>query len=218
MRVRWPIRVAVFLFIGVLFSTPAGAQDPALSEDNEIVAQRWRDLALTTDSEVAFERFIHMAQTGQLGDDVTNANVGILKNHVRVELVRAGAPVKVLLLTPKDAAQGVCRFFNIEPREGATASDVARVGHALDEVFAEDPFRLAYDFYNATPGGDPIPTLAMAWGDGGWRGVRRVVERRIVALAGLTYTIGVIVALAVALLGSLVLLWGSTPAIRPPAQ
>jgi hypothetical protein len=204
------VRVAVFLLLGWLCSA-AVAQDPALTEKNEIVAQRRADLALTRDSEVAFERFIHMAQTGQLGEDVSNANVGILKNHVRVELVRPGAPVKVLLLTPKGSNQAVCRYFDIAAGDGATAGDVARVGQALDAVFGADPFQLAYDVFNASPGGDPLPSLAEAWAYGGWRGVLHGFERRTVALAGLPYTIVVIVALAAAFLTSLWLLWGSTP-------
>ena len=211
MSARRAVCVAVFLLVALLRNLPAGAQDPALSEEHELVAQRWRDLALTKDSEVAFERFIHMAQTGQMGHDVTNANVGILKNHVRVELVRAGAPVKLLLLTPKDSTQTASRYFHIEAGEGATASDVARVGRALDEVFAEDPFQLAYDFFNAAPGGAPIPSLADAWVYGGWTGVLHGLGRRMAALAGIPYTVAVIVALTTALACSLVLLCGSTP-------
>lgn len=209
---RCAICTAVALLIGLLCSAPAGAGDAALPEGDEIVAQRWRDLALTEDSATAFERFIQMAQRGQLGDEVVNANVGILKNHVRVELVPApGAQRKLFLLTPKDSTQTLCRYFNIDPGDGATASDAARLGAALDAAFADDPFRLAYDFFNAVPGGDPLPSLAAAWHNSGWKGVLRGLVRRTVALAGLPYTVAVIGALAAALLASLWLLWGGPP-------
>ena len=211
MRQRWSAGAASFLFIGLLWNSSAGADDSAPTDPNEVLAERWLDLALTRDSEVGFQRFIHMAQTGQLGDDVTNANVGVFKNHARVELVRGAAPLKLFLLTPKNATQTISRYFSIEPGDGATASDVVRVGKALDAAFGGDPFQLAYDFFNATLGGDPIPSLAEAWTNGSWRGVRRGLERLMVALAGLPYTIAVIVALVAALLASLVLLWGSMP-------
>ena len=208
--------VASILIIGLLAAAPAGAQnaaaapDAAVTDDSEVLAQRWRDLALTTDSDAAFERFIHMAQTGELGADVTNANVGVIKNHARVELVPApGASRKLFLLTPKDATQTLCRYFNIEPGEGATASDAARVGRALDAAFGEDPFQLAYDFFNAVPGGAALPSLADAWRRSGWSGVLHGLERRTVGLAGLPYTVAVIGALAAALVASLWLLWGA---------
>jgi hypothetical protein len=195
--------VAAFLIIGFLWNGSAVAQE------RDALAGRWCDLALTKDSEAGFERFLHMAQTGQLGKDVSNANVGVFKNYARLELVRGNAPKKVFLLTPRTSATRVCRYFTIEPGDGATASDVARVGHALDEAFGEDPFQLAYDFFNAPPGGDPLPSLVDAWESGGWHGVVRGLERRMAALAGIQYTIAVIVALTVALLASLLLLWAS---------
>jgi hypothetical protein len=202
-------RLAALLVIGLSWNSYAVAQE------GEAVARRWRDVALTKDSEVGFERFLHMAQTGQLGEDVQNANVGVFKNYARLELVGGDAPKKVFLLTPKSSTTTGSRYFNIEPGEGATSGDVARVAQALDAAFGEDPFQLAYDFFNAPPGGDPIPRLVDAWRSGGWRGVVRGLERRMAALAGLRYTVAVIVALAAALLASLWLLWASQP---PPVR
>ncbi len=204
------VGLAAVLAVGLMWNHPAAGQSTPAGGD-EGVSRRWPDLALTTNCEAGFRRFIHMAQTGQLGRDVTNANVGILKNHVRVELVRGGTSNKLLLLTPKSGGQTMARYFNIEPGEGATATDVARVGQALDEAFDADPFELAYDFFNAVPAGDPIPRLADAWAYGGWAGVMRTVERRMAALVGPRYTIAVIVGVGASLLASLVLLWGSTP-------
>jgi len=209
MSIRGSLHLAALLCIASCCNVPAWAQAPALSEHDEIVAQRWRDLALTRDSEAAFERLIRMAQAGQLGDDVTNANVGIVKNHVRVELVRAGAPMKVLFLTPKGSTPGMSRYFAVTPGDAATARDAARVGHALDLVFDVDPFQRAYDFFNVAPGGAPLPSLFEAWTFDGWRGVTRGLERRMAALASLTYTVAVIVALSASFLASLWVLWGA---------
>ena len=200
---------AVFLVLSLRCNAPADAHEKA--SDAEVLAERWADLALTTNCEAGFRRFMHMAQTGQIGADVTNANIGVMKNHVRLELVRTGAPNKLLLLTPKSSAHSPARYFNIEPGPGVTADDVARVARGLDQAFGEDPFQLTYDFFSAVPGGDPIPRLIDAWTSDGWKGVMRALERRMAALAGLRYTMGVIVALGTALLASLFVLWGSTP-------
>jgi hypothetical protein len=203
--------LAFFLVIGVAWVASAGVQELAQPQDSEIVAGRWRDLALTKTCEVGFQRFIQMAQAGMLGSDVTNANVGVFKNHARVELVRSQAPNILLQLTPKQSTATNSRYFTIEPGEGATASDVVRVARALDEAFSEDPFELAYDFFNASRSGDPIPGLGAAWVTDGSRGVLRALSRQVAALVSLTYTIAVLAALAMALVASLLLLWGSTP-------
>ena len=169
-----------------------------------------QDLALTTESEFEFQRLIHSAQTGALGDDVTNANVFVLKNRVRVELVRTGGASKTLLLRHKASAQSWCRYFDIEPGEGATPADAARLGKVLDAAFAEDPFHVAWDFFGVYAH-EPIPSLAQAWRDGGRKGVQRVLESYLIAATGVGYAIAVISAVAVGLSASLVLLWGAAP-------
>jgi hypothetical protein len=166
-----------------------------------------QSLALTTDSEEGFRRVIRMAQTGQLGDEVTNANVAIAHDHARLELVRAARPSQVFLLTR--AVDTTTRYFDVAPVEGAVASDVERVGRALAEAFREDPFRVAGLEESHARG--VIPGLGEAWADGGWRGVVHACERRMMVLASLGYTIGVIAVLALAMLASLALLWGSAP-------
>jgi hypothetical protein len=195
----------LFLLVSLLWNVQGSAQDAP-------------GLMLTTDSEAAFQRLIRMAQTGQLGDDVTNANVGIVKNRAVVELVRTGAPTKLLYLTPKSSTDGTSRYFDVTPGEGARASDVARVGKALDDVFGEAPFQLAPEFFDAVPGGVPIRPLADAWRFGGWRGVMHALERHTVALAGRAYAIGVTVGLAAGMLASLLLLWGSNPPRSAPGR
>lgn len=189
-RAAW---ASAFVLLALLWNQPVSAQD----------------LMLPKDSEAGFLRFMQMAQTGQLGDDVINANVGVFKTWVQVELVRQGAPKKLLYLKPKSTTQAFSRYFDIEAGEGTTASDVVRVGRALDAVFADDPFELTLDLFNTTP--DRIPRLADAWAYGGWRGVFRALQRRMVAMAGLTYTVAVIATLVAGLLVTLVLLWGSMP-------
>jgi hypothetical protein len=188
-----------------------GAEATHSAEGSEAIAGRWRDLALTKDCEEGFRRFMHMAETGQLGSDVTNANVGVFKNHARVELVRGAAPIIVLFLSPPQPGGGNSRYFTVEPGPRATADDVGRVARALDAVFREDPFELAYDFFNASPGGAPIPSLWEAAASDGWRGVVRVLARQTASLASAGYTMVVIVLVSTALIANLLLLWGSTP-------
>lgn len=190
MRLARLTRVVSFLLV---WNAPAIAQDVTLSKD----------------CEEGFRRLMHLAQGGQLGDDVSNANIGIAGNQVRLELVRTGAPNKQLLLTPKRSPHEISRYFDVAAGDGATASDVERVGRALDDVFRKDPFHVLG--VEGPPTGDPIPSLTEAWAYGGWRGVLRVCERRMMVLAGLEYTIAVIVALAFVSLASLVLLWASIP-------
>lgn len=182
----------LFLLSAPLWNAAAAGQDLALSKE---------------DCEAGFRRFMHMAESGQLGPDVTNANVGVADGPVRVELVRTGPPI-VLLLTPKRSAHAISRYFDIEPGENATAADVARVGKALDECFWENPYRLAG---LESPPGVSVPGIAEAWAYGGVRGVKRALEQRMMVLAGLPYTVVVIVTLSAASLASVILLWGSMP-------
>ena len=184
---------------GLLSKVPAAGQD---------------DLTLTTACEAGFRRFIQLAQSGRLGDDVSNANVGVIGNQVRVELVRSEAPATVFLLTPKRTTQAVSRYFEVVPSGGATAEDVARVGRVLDEVFPTDPFQITG--FEGSPTGDVVPGLVAAWSTDGWRAALRVLERRMVVLASLAYTVGVIVVLALASLAGIALMWGSMPSRPSP--
>jgi len=168
-----------------------------------------QDLSLTRDCEVGFRQFISLAEAGRLGTDVSDANVAIADNQVRVELLRAGAPNKLLFLTRKRSPESRSRYFDIALGEGATADDLDRVGKALDEVFSSDPFQIIG--LEASPDGEPIPSLIEAWGHDGWRGVARAYERQTMVLASVRYTVAVIVLVALALLVSLALLWGSRP-------
>lgn len=168
-----------------------------------------QELTLTTDSEESFRRFISIAQSGKLGDDVSNANVALIGAQARVELVRGGAPVKVLVLTPKRSKQTVSRYFDIAPGENATSEDVQLVGRVLDECFTEDPFQFAG--LEESLAGGPMPGIGEAWTYGGWRGVRRVFERRMMTLASLEYTVAVSVGLLLGFVASLGVLWVTNP-------
>ncbi len=178
--------VASFLLSGLFWSRSATA----------------RDFALTKDCEDGFRRFIHMAQVGQLGDDVTNANIGVFGDRAHVELVRRAAPNKVLFLTPKMSPQTICRYFDIAPGDGSNPSDVVRVGKALDEVFGHDPFEVpGLEAWSVSPRceyGQRLALLSCALG-------------RMMVPASIQYTIGVIMALALVLFASVVLLCGSSP-------
>ena len=170
-----------------------------------------QDMALGADCEAGFRRFIQMAQSGRLGATVTNANVGIVMNYARVELLCEGMPNKHLLLKPTSSAKRVPLYSPAHGGGGAAANVGAGGGKALDEAFAHDPFQFPEGFVEAVPGDDSIPRLTDAWVNDGWRGVVRVVERQMLALAGVSYTIRVIVALAIGLLASLVVILVSTP-------
>ena len=175
------------------------------------IAAPAQDLTLTTDSEPGFWRLIDAAQAGQLGDEVTNANVGAC---FRQGAHRAGpqgrARARCLHVTRKRSAQPLSRFFDIERGAGATADDAARVGKVLDAAFHDDPFVVSFDFFGAG-GGASFPSLAEAWKYGGWKRALRVLESRLTTPAGVRYTIAVILASASAVLASLILLWGSEP-------
>jgi hypothetical protein len=83
----------------------------------------------------------------------------------------------------------------------------------LDEIFPSDPFVVAG--FEAAPGGEAIPGFAEAWTDGGWRGVVRVFERRMMAFASVEYTAGLLVVLAIGIIATLALLWGAVPEREP---
>jgi hypothetical protein len=184
---------AVFVLLASLLGSDVSAQD----------------LMLTEACEQGFRRLIRMAESGRLGEDVTNANVGVEKTRVRVELVRAGAPSVIVWLGPKTSAAALARFFDVRAGEGATHADLVRVGNALDQIFLVDPFAVAG--YEAHPGGEAIPGFAEAWSDGGWRGVRRILERRMMAFASVEYTLVVLAVVAIGVVATLVLLWGAVP-------
>lgn len=171
-------------------------------------------LMLTRYSELGFLRLMHMARHGQLGGDVVNANVGIVKDSVRLELVVRGVANRVLLLMPAGPDDRASRYFHIEPQQGASAEDVARVGRALDEAFGDNPFQIAPGFFNVVPGRERMPDLAEVWEYAGWRGVLLVGERRIAEVASLPYTVTVILVLVGAVAASLFLLWASPPPDR----
>src|SRR5262245_3256008 len=95
---------------------------------------------LTKNSESGFRRFIEATQRGELGEDVSNANIAVAKSRVELELVRPGQASKRLTLAAKDHTQDLSRYFRIDPGEGATAADAAQVGKLLDRTFATDPF------------------------------------------------------------------------------
>ena len=198
-----PLRLPLF----AVLSLAAAGGSQALFHAGRVMAQ---DMVLTKSCEAGFRRFIGLAEGGALGDDVTTANVAALGDHARVELVRKQGPVKVLVLKPKRTPHSIARYFDIEAGVNANADDVARVGGALDQAFAEDPFGILGLEAPATTGS--VPGIGEAWAYGGWTAVLDALERRMMILAGLRYTVGVIVALGLGTLASLVLLWGTVPA------
>lgn len=171
-----------------------------------------QELTLTQDSEESFRRFMQLAQQGELGADVHNVNIRVDGVTARIELVRDGAPGKVLVLGPKRSAKAASRYFDITPGDEATATDVAAVGRALDRCFLDDPFQFAGIEESLASG--PPPSFRDAWAYGGWRGLLRVGERRLMAPASLEYTVAMIAALAVGFTMSVLVLWSAPPSSR----
>lgn len=171
-----------------------------------------QELTLQKDCEAGFRHVIRLAQTGVLGADVANANVRVDGQRVELELVRTDAPNKVFRLAPKASAQVFSRYFDIMPSTGAAATDAERIGRALNAAFLEDPFVIVVT--EGSRGDNPIPSILAAWGYGGWHGVARVLERRMMVLATARYTVAVIAFLIVGMCASLAVLWGSVPPPR----
>jgi hypothetical protein len=194
------VRTALVLLIVARASAPLAAQGQGL----------------TKACEPGFLRFIDMAAAGELGDDVVDANVGVMGDQVRIELVRKGVPNKVLRLTLKRSRHTISRYFDITAEEGADESDVRRVGEALDRVFSQDPFRLAG--IEALRGDMPAATFMEAWSYRGWKGVQQAVEQRMMTLLTLPHAVAVIVLLGMALLAGILLLWTAVPPLEKAAD
>lgn len=168
-----------------------------------------QELTLTRDSEANFRRLMYLAQTGTLGADVHNVNIGLDGPRVRLELVRRAGPTGVLMLGPRRAAPTHSRYFEITLHEHATEADRERVGRALDECFPVDPFQFAGLEESLTS--EPLQSMGEAWMYGGWRGVLRALERRAMALASLEYVVAVSGMLALGFTISLLVLWSAAP-------
>jgi hypothetical protein len=187
-----PRAISVSLLLALLSCAgPVAAQELTLS------AERTRGL----------QHFIEAAQAGRLGEDVRNANVGVFKHSVEIELVRTRGPNQHFLLTRKDSTQNRSRYFNVEPGAGATASDAERVGQLVDECLGADPFRPFLDFYGASTRGRPLPSLLTAWRDRGWRGALQAFESHFIAPPGLWQTATIFAMLAALLIAGLIVIW-----------
>jgi len=174
-----------------------------------LAAARADDLALGEDCAAGFRLFMQMAERGELGADVSAANVSVEKTSARIELVRRGAASKRFLLTARRDPGSPARFFDIIPEAGATAADMALVGAALDRAFPADPFALTG--VETVAGAAPTGIVA-AWRSGGWRAVLRAAQHRMMSTVSLAYTVAVIVALVVGTGASLLLLWAPAAA------
>lgn len=170
------------------------------------------DLILTKDCEDGFRRFMEMAQEGRFGNDVEDMNIGIDPKQVQIELVRRDAASKHFLLTVKRSTHAVSRYFDVVLGEGATLADAAQIGRALDEVFPESPFVLPAIGRARNAG--PASGTAGTWSSDSWMGLLHGVAWRMMGPASLEYTVGIIVALALGLLATLVALWIPRPPPR----
>lgn len=163
-----------------------------------------QELTLQKDCETGFRELMRMAQHGALGADVRNANVRVDGPRIDLELVRADAASTFFRLGPKASDQAWSRYFDISLGPGAALADAERVGRALNVAFTTDPFVLVV--MEGGRGDATIPGVVAAWRYGGWYGVARVLERRMIALVSVRYTVIVILALAAALGASVMVL------------
>jgi len=170
------------------------------------------DLALTREAEQGFWRFAEMAESGRFGNDVEDINIGITAKQVQIELVRKDGTRQRFMLSAKRSLRGPSRYFDIVPGEGATDADVERIGEALDEVFARNPFVLPA-VRKPRDAGEALDPVERQPYDS-WRGRLRVIEWRMMAPASLAYAVGVIVALVLGLIATFLALWLSEPPYR----
>ena len=165
------------------------------------------ELALTKESDFGFRQVIMAAQRKELGSDVDNANVGVSKNEVRIELLRSGETIKVLFLRRRaDAASAGHGYFDVLAGAGATDADVQRLAAILDRAFPQDPFAVSTSSVGIGSR-RAIPSVVEAWRDAGARGVWRALTAYALAPAPRAYTIAVVFVLAIGLTASLVALW-----------
>jgi hypothetical protein len=170
------------------------------------------DLTLTKDCEQGFRRFVEMAQNGRFGSDVEDVNVGISAKQVQIELVRRDAPSKHFLLSAKRSTHSISRYFDVVPGEGSTVADAEQIGRALDEVFLESPFVLPA--ISRPRNAAPASGTAGTWSSDSWMGLLHGAAWRMMGPASLEYTVGIIVALVLGLLATLVFLWTAQPPPR----
>jgi hypothetical protein len=161
------------------------------------------ELVLTNESEEGFKAFRERVRHGELRSDLHEATIGISRNSVQLELSGKRGQRLALRLSPLRSAAGLSRYFDVEPLENATASDCARVGKLLDEVFATNPFRDLSLRDHAAP-----EDAHRASTDRARPPARYVVEAHghLGRPASFRYTVAVIVVTALGLLASIVIL------------
>jgi hypothetical protein len=165
------------------------------------------ELVLTKESEFGFRKVIMAAQRKELGSDVDNANVGVSNDEVRIELLRSGETIKVLLLRHRaDAASAGHGYFEVRAGAGATDIDVQRLAAILDRAFPEDPFAVSTSSVGIGSR-RAIPNVVEAWRDAGARGVWRALTAYALAPAPRAYTVAVVFVLAIGAAASLIALW-----------
>jgi hypothetical protein len=174
----------------------------------QAVKSRW---VLTQESEAVFKTVLTAAQTGKLGPGVKNANITILGEKVRIELVlTTGKKGFVLTHPPAEGASQPPRFFTLAPDADAVRADAARLIAILDEVFTSDPWLEPVDWFNHDPvikGGAPVDPYRRD----GFRGLVASLGRRFVSHASRRFTIGLLAVLISLLAGGTTMLWRARP-------
>ncbi len=194
--------------IAIALTVLLGSGSPALCQE----------VALQPDSEAGFRRLMAMSQGGELGSDVSNANIGIRKDgSVAIELVRRGQPNLRFVLQPRRGGESPSRYFDIRGESEEAADRTGALAEALDRCFSGNPFTVAVI---EQPPGATMPGWLDAWRADGLAGLARAAELRMTALRSLGYTIGLTALLAALSFASVLQLWFSDPrrSDSPPAR
>lgn len=166
-----------------------------------------QEATLPPDAEEGFRCVMHLAETGALGADVRDASIAVNGAEARVELLRRDAPAAVLVLTPARQGRAASRYFAIAPSGDASPGHAARLAAALDACFAGDPYQFAG--LEESLAERPVPGIGAAWRTGGWRGVARALERRMMGLATRAHAMAIVIAVATGLGAGVLALWCS---------
>lgn len=169
---------------------------------------RAQEYAFAPQSETGFRQLMKRVQEGGAGPEFVNANIGVDRTVVHVQLIDRHAARHELTLSPPDGAgQWRARYFKVEPGPGASPADAEQLTRLLDLSFDADPYLLVWHGWNdPRPVPPPEPVVA-AWRRGGWSAFSAALVIQFLRPASLRFVVPIIALHAlVALLCVLMLL------------
>lgn len=168
---------------------------------------------LPRDTEESFRKLIRLTESGGAGADIINANVSILQESARIELVfRDGKRESFVARYPQMTGQQQSQYFAIEPVQGASPEHAALLGRLLDQCFTSDPFAVQPEGEAADLGLPVVPSAREAWARNGWRGAVSALTAGSLLPVSRGYAATAMAIHVVALFACMLLLWrGRTP-------